>query len=384
MRVFRANTLDELDPFAEAWDRLAGGMPFRSWTWLSTWWRHYGDDRGDRRQLCVLCVTDHQDRLVGVAPWYICHSGAWGGVLRFLGTGEVCSEYLSVLCLPGFEGEVAQSLADWLVAHVSGDSESDAATDASWNGWGLLELMDVDRNDPVVGRLSERLADGGSSIHRREGVSCWRAELPTTVDEYLANLSKHARNRFRRVRREILDSGLATLRTARNTTDLSDGFETFIDLHQLRRRALGQPGCFTSPRYNAFHREAARRMFMAGHAQLHVLHRDGRPIAAEYQLCGDGVVHAYQTGIDPARLDLAPGRVCQIAILCWAIENGYRAYDMLRGDEPYKMHWRPRRVATLETRVIAPRTGARLCYAAWRAGADTKDWLKKGLKQIRH
>ena len=383
MRVFRACTLDELEPFAEAWDRLAGGMPFRSWAWLSTWWRHYGEDRGDQRQLCVLCVFDDRDALVGIAPWYACHSGAWGGVLRFLGTGEVCSEYPSVLCLPGFEDEVAQSLADWLLAHVSGESESDDATDVSWDGWGLLELMDVDGGDPVIGRLTERLAEGGSRVHRREGVSCWRVELPTTVDEYLTRLSKHGRNRFRHVRREILDSGLATLRTARNTTELSDGFETLVKLHQLRHRALGQPGCFASERFAAFHREAARRMFLAGQAQLHVLQREGRLIAAEYQVCGNGIVHAYQTGIDPAFLDLKPGHACQIAVLCWAIGNGYRAYDMLRGDEPYKMHWRPRRVAMLETRVVAPRTGTRLCFAAWRAGKDTKDWLKKGLKRIR-
>ena len=38
------NSLSELAPYADDWERLAVSVPFQSWTWLSHWWRHYGAD----------------------------------------------------------------------------------------------------------------------------------------------------------------------------------------------------------------------------------------------------------------------------------------------------------------------------------------------------
>jgi predicted N-acyltransferase len=380
MRVFRASTLDELEPLAEAWDRLAAGVPFRSWAWTSAWWRHYGHNRGDRRRLCAACVFDRRDALVGVAPWYVSPSRTWGGVLRFLGTDEVCSDYLSVLCQPGAEDDVAAALAEWLLARNASDDDGNGG---GHERWGRLELLGVDARDQIVPRLADHLGEGGSAVHRREGASCWRVALPATVEQYAAGFSKNSRKRFRHARREMLDSGRAVLHTAGNTTELAEALETLIDLHQRRRRALGQSGCFASPRFAAFHGEVARRMFLAGQAQMHVLRCDGRPIAAEYQLCGNGVVYAYQTGIDPERLELEPGRICQTAVLCWAIRNGYRAYDMLRGDEPYKRHWQARPNVSLETRIASPRPAAQLCHTVWRAGAGAKQWIKNGLKPDR-
>ena len=346
---------------------------------MSSWWRHYGEDHAERRRPCVLCVFDRRDVLVGIAPWYVRPAGAWGGVLRFFGSGEVCSDYLSVLCQPGFEDDVAQTLADWLLQRRESESE---LVGNDTDRWGLLELTGVDAQDRITALLADQLGQGGSIVDRRAAANCWRVGLPTTVDEYIAGLSKNSRKRFRRIRRRMLDSGRAVLRTARGTAELSAALETLIELHQRRRHDLGQPGCFASKRFAAFHREVAPRMFLAGQAQMHVLHVDSRPVAAEYQLCGNGVVYAYQTGIDPERLDLEPGRACQTAILCWAIENGYRAYDMLRGDEPYKFHWRAEPNRGVETRIVAPRPGARLCHTVWLAGVGTKGLLKKGLQHI--
>ena len=42
MRVCCLTTLEELAPYADDWERLSSGVPFRSWTWLKHWWRSYG------------------------------------------------------------------------------------------------------------------------------------------------------------------------------------------------------------------------------------------------------------------------------------------------------------------------------------------------------
>jgi hypothetical protein len=110
VRIACYTNLDELVPLAADWDRLARGVPFRSWAWLSGWWRHYGVPlriASGRGGLCVLVVFDGLDTPVGIAPWYWRQSAARGRVVRFLGLGDVCSDYLSVLCQPTLEEPVA-------------------------------------------------------------------------------------------------------------------------------------------------------------------------------------------------------------------------------------------------------------------------------------
>jgi len=68
-----------------------------------------------------------------------------------------------------------------------------------------------------------------------------------------------------------------------------------------------------------------------------------------------------------------------IASLRHSISRGMRAYDLLRGDEPYKANWRAQPCPT-ENILIAPAVGpARLRHSLIVAGDTVKDWLKSGL-----
>jgi len=378
MQVFCLNDLDELAPYADQWDRLTAGVPFRSWAWLSSWWRHYGlgghAGGGDRR-LFALCVFDHTDRLLGLAPWYLDASASRGRVLRPLGSGEVCSDYLSLLCQPGMEYQVTQAVADYLTAdRHAGDPDS--------SRWDLLELTDFDAEDRPVDQLIHHLAERNHAIHRQTGPNCWRIELPTTWEAYLATLSKNRRKLLRRLQRNMLDTGRAVLHYVERAEDLAASIELLIGLHQQRRRSLGEPGCFASPRFAAFHREVMPLLFRQGRLQLVWLELDGRPVAAEYHLVGDGVIYAYQSGVDPETLDRQPGNILTLAALRRAIEMGYRAFDFLRGDEPYKAHFRARPRQSLSVRVVPRRPSALLRHNLRLAGGSVKQWIKRGLRLV--
>lgn len=60
MRVRCLSTLKKLAPYAEDWERLAAGVPFRSWTWLQHWWRQYGPEHSPaaNSRLAVVCIFD--------------------------------------------------------------------------------------------------------------------------------------------------------------------------------------------------------------------------------------------------------------------------------------------------------------------------------------
>ena len=369
MRVQCFTSIDDLAPLATDWDRLAGGIPFRSWDWLSTWWRHYGQCREDRkpvRRLFTLSVFDRTERLVGVAPWYLEYSRPRGRVVRLLGSGEVCSDYMSLLCQPGRESRVVEALVEWLM------KPDRKCVDGGYGEWDMIELTGVDAQDETVERFSQELIGRGNTVHSRPGPNCWKVSLPTSWDEYVAMLSKNHRKKLRRMWRTMVDTGRAVLHTVQRKDDLQQAWDILVDLHQLRRLSLGEPGCFASRQFTDFHREVTPKLLRNGQLLLHWVELDGRPVAAEYHLGCNGVVYAYQAGIRPEALHLSPGRLAHCLTLRRAIERGYHTFDFLRGDEPYKSHWRAEPRDTLEIRAAPARTGAQLRLGLWLAGSNAK------------
>lgn len=378
-RVVRFTRLAQPALRATDWDRLARGVPFRSWAWMANWWRHYGEPAAKRRaSLFTLGVIDRAGALIGLAPWYLERSPAQGRVLRFLGTGEVCSDYLGILCEPHAEDRVATALADWLTQAATGRTGTGEPDHA--NRWDRLDLTGVDAEDAATARLVDALEARGNTVHRRTGPNCWRIDLPPSWDEYLAGLSKDHRKQVRRAENRMLASGRVVARRVDCLDDLPEAQRILVDLHQRRRRSLGEPGCFASASFAAFHGAVMPDLLRAGQLHLDWIELDGKPLAAEYHLAGGGVIYAYQSGIDPDRLEVGPGQLSHVVALRRAIEQGDRAFDFLRGDEPYKAHWRARPRRSLRIRVVPSRTAAQWRHGIWLAGVGAKHWIQSSLR----
>jgi len=339
----------ELAALATAWNALAGPVPFRSFEWMESWWRHY---QLPGWQTYLLQVEDCAGRIVGIAPWYLSRSRVAGRVVQFLGSGEVCSEYQTILAQPGLESAVAAALVRWL--------SSDGARD-----WDLLNLETPQANDATIAALADGFAALGHVVHQRPGMPCWRSELPDSWEEFVRKLSKSRRERLRQLTRKYFDPGRIRTRWVASEGELAPAFDLFVDLHQRRRRSLGQPGCYSSWRFAGFHREVSRRLCAQGKLRLLLTELDGRLIGAEYDFMDGRTVYYYSTGIDPDAAADHPGWLAMIGSLRLAIEDRCRGFDFLRGDEAYKNSWGAKPVATVETRIIARRHVARLRHCAW-------------------
>lgn len=376
MRVCCLTDLDELTPYVDDWNRLAAGSPFRGWTWLSHWWRHYGPQSKSealRIRLTALCVFDESDALVGIAPWYLDCSAIRGRVLRFLGSGEVCSDYLGVLCYPAREEAVVEALADYLVKNAFAD-DPDAMR------WDLLDLEGIDAEDHVMSNLVDHLAMLGCSTHRRPGMNCWRMELPADWESFVASLGRNRRRDLRRLERNYLDTDRVVLHRVTRTEELPKAMDILVDLHQRRHNAQGEPGCFASPRFLAFFRDVVPELLRQGHLQFHWLELDGKAAAAEYQLTGNGVLYQYQAGMDPDAIEHRPGYMINVAILREAVASGCRWFDFLRGDEPYKACFGARPRPSVKFRVAPHRPVSLLRHNLWIAGNSAKEWVKRGVR----
>ncbi len=349
------------------WAALAGEIPCRRWEWLEPWWRHYGRHMGE---LCVLVVRDECNHIVGIAPWYVSRSLIHGRVIRFLGSGDVCSDYLSILTQPECEAAVVDAIADWL----SGEG---------CNQWDLIELIGATADDDAVELLATRMTTRDHLVHQRPGESCWRLALPESWDEYLKSLSKTRRERVRQLIRRNYDTGKARSMVVTDPAELPAAYELLIELHQKRRRSLGEPGCFADPAFTEFHREVIQNFASLSQVQLRYVLFEGRPAAIEYDLLGDRTVYYYQSGLEPELLDQRPGWLGTIQSLRDAIDQGYRTFDFMRGDEAYKASWGAQACRTLETRIVGHRPVAQLRHSAWRAQQDLRRWAKHRLEKLR-
>jgi CelD/BcsL family acetyltransferase involved in cellulose biosynthesis len=377
MWIERVSNWEDVARLAPEWNRLARGIPFLTWEWLGAWWRHYGAGGPEARasELLVAAVYDAtapgaSDELIALAPWYVERKAPRGAIVRFLGSGDVCSDYLTVLSAAGREPEVAAALAGWLIALRK---ENAGGSPLAWD---RLEFGGIADDDETMGRLLEQLSLRGAIVDRRQAEHCWRVELPSRWEEYLAGLSKSHRKQLRRFQRRLFASGRAVLRTAATEREFRQAFEILVDLHRRRRESLGDRGCFHSGRFTEFHREVAWRFFERGLLRLSWLELDSRPVACEYQLLGGNTVYAYQSGIDPAALEEEPGRLATMATLRAAIESGCGVYDLLRGDEAYKAHWRARPYPCSDIRVLPGRGADWLRHGVWVARENLRSWVK--------
>ncbi|MFI4875738.1 MAG: GNAT family N-acetyltransferase [Blastopirellula sp. JB062] len=362
MRVERHTAFSELADSID-WSPLVRGVPFRRPQWLSPWSESYAPG-----ELYLLAAYDG-DRLAGMLPLYRTRSAAKGTTLRLLGDGEVCTDYASVLATPDDLPAVCGAIASWL---------TEAAVSPS-DGWDLLELENIAADDEGFAQLGRCLQAEDNLIHQRDAIQCWRLELPESQEAYEATQSKSHRKQIRRFIKRTLDTDRAQLHVCRKFDDMPKAMEVLVDLHMRRRRSLGEPGCFASPQFDRFLRQATAEMLSIGKCEILWLDLDDAPIAAEIHFLGETTAFAYQAGLDPDRLTDDPGSLMQTAIIRRAIEQKYAAIDFLRGDEPYKAHWRAAPRACLHLRATPNRTSAKMRHGLWLAGQEVKNWVKSGL-----
>jgi len=339
------HAVGDLEPRLADWRRLAAGMPMRLPEWLLGWWEAFAAE-GDR--LWIVLLNRPGGETVGIAPLYL----QADGTLRLLGAAEACSHHPDWLCAPGWESQVGEEVAGYLLARRS--------------EWKKLLLQAVDEEATAILTTADGLARGGCLLHRRRIQSCWKIPLPESWEAYLGTLSSSLRKRCRKLQRQFFDSGRIRVREVETGADLQRGFEILLKLHAARWGNDRQPrGVFENRRFRRFHEQVAPALLAGHRLRLAWLECDGRPIAVEYQFVDDKAVYAYQAGIDLDMKEYAPGKLTMMAAIQFALERGCKFFDLLGGDEPYKANWRAVPTASYDLRAWQAGIRGRVEWALW-------------------
>ena len=358
--VTRTSLSDALALGPNAWDALlacgASPSPFMSWAWHRAWADSAPPAEVDASHVLLLHGSDSS--LHAVLPVRLCHvrfHRVWVHALNWA-VGDVgCPDQLDVLALP--EADL-RSLA--------------AAIEAM--PWQIIILDNLVERAPNADRLCAALAARGHAIRRSPLWSCPRLELPRSWDAYLATLSANRRQILRRKERNLFRDHAAAI-VDYEEDRLDEGWDHLLRLHEQRWDHAGG-GAFRDPRSERLQRQFAGEMAQQKRLWLTTLDVDGQPAAAWYGFTSGDTVYFYQGGRDPRWKRESVGLVLMGMMIRRAIQQGYRTFDFLRGDDRYKQHWTPARRETGETVIF--RSGWR---RLWLRALDAASAFRQGVSR---
>lgn len=301
----------------DEWRELAvlRGNAFITPEWFRAWWDH----RPDSIEPLVVAVRDHDGTLAGVVPLVLdCQrrprairfAGATWGDRFGLAARVEQEQQVAAAAMVAIEAEGF----DRYMLHLD-----HVEADAAW--WPELERS-----------AAKRLA-----MAEQQRFQTPRLNLSGfDWDSYLASRSPNFRQQLRRRERRLRDGHDIAIRTATEET-LELDLAHLFSLHE--RRWADRASSLQTPGVVPFLGDLATALLSQGWLRLRLLEADGVPVAGFLGWRIGGTYTFYQSGFDPTWASMSVGTVMMADTIRSAIEEGAEQFDMLLGNEPYKLRF---------------------------------------------
>ncbi|MEU6590720.1 GNAT family N-acetyltransferase [Streptomyces sp. NPDC046881] len=331
---------------APAWGRLFArcgtATPFQNHAWLHSWWLSYG--LPGRLRLLVV----HAGReMVAAAPLMLVRRP----LPALVPLGGPISDYADVLLHDGDNGRAAGALTE-------------ALTDAA--GTALIDFREV-RPGGAVERVYDRWRGP-----RRTVSDSLCLELPAApMDELIARLSSGKSGQRVRAKLRRLAS-LGVQRRAVGPEEVDAAIGRLLELHRLQWQDRKVTSEHLRPRFREHLVRALGPMVRSGNAVVTEFRLGDEVVAVDLTLLSGSLAGGYLYGAHPGLRQRKVDVAVMLLDACAEYTGGSepRTLSLLRGDEPYKHHWRPERVVNrrllMARRRTAPLLTAALCDATAR------------------
>jgi CelD/BcsL family acetyltransferase involved in cellulose biosynthesis len=239
--------------------------------------------------------------------------------LRVLGGTEV-TDYMGPVGLPERQGAVAKELWTALAARED---------------WRDADLRGLPEDAPWLGLLADAAAGLGLEVEitdDQNGVAPFLV-LPETWETYLEGLPAKLRHEIKR-KANKLEAETGPFRIVTATDDTRDSLlDRFVELHRMSE---GPKGVFMQPGMEIFFRRLGEAFGPPGIFRLTFIEVGGQLAAGTIGFAFGETFSLYNSAFDRTWGALAPGMVLVGEDIRLAIEEGCRAFDLLKGDYQYK------------------------------------------------
>jgi CelD/BcsL family acetyltransferase involved in cellulose biosynthesis len=311
----------------DSWSKLNEASPYGCYflrpAWIGSWIETYGEyldieivrfSSGDRLVGACLLVWRTQRRgLVGIRTAYLNASGEdeWE---------EVGTEFNDLLCLAGWEKQVAAELRRYLDRH----------------GWDDL-VMNGCRRSAAIAALRAAFAGCEERVRTVPSRYVDLDAIRKSGEPFETSLSSNTRYYIRQSIKLYEQSSVLRVHRAESVAEAAAMLGALARLHQERWTKKGCGGAFASPRFRRFHDAILSRCFAKGEVDIVRVSAGDETIGIIYNLVGDGRAYFYQCGFQfSENKKLRPGLVTLQKALQWYADTGLPEFNLMAGDRQYK------------------------------------------------
>ena len=313
MRVKVSRSPEDFIKLKRPWQGLLKqsvlSTPFQTIEFQKEWWTHFGSG-----ELRLICVYDRDD-LVGLASMYINQKD----VLQWVG-GEDIADYHDVIVSEKNANVVRELVFDWL----SGPQAED---------WHSADLVNIPQWSRSVSHWQELSLAQGWKVESRVETVCPQLALPDKFESYLSVLGGKQRREIRRkLRRADAEGANAVF-----VTEPSDQYLEIQEFIALMESSSKEKAEFLSSKMREAYINILQTMQDSGMLRLCFLRLEDRNLASYAYFSMGDTLYLYNSGYDISQYAaLSPGWVLLAKLFDYAIKNGHKRFDFMRGNEDYK------------------------------------------------
>ena len=317
------NRLDEkeFDSLKEEWNALlsrsASDNVFLRWEWIHSWW----DIFKNGLDLMILAVKE-EDRLIGIAPFYVQTRGLMRIRSLRLCSEELSPDYMDVIALKGREADVLTVVGGYLADHS--------------REWDEIRFDNLLEESLLFSRFS---LPPEYPMERQHAHTCPYVRL-----DRQPGLRYPSRNELKSFRLEKKFQKLVKDKNVIHSVVQDEprrlkGMHDLFRLHAERSKNRHRRSNFISEDVRRFHQAVSREFLREGILNLQLLYAGQAPVAASYAFNYRNKVYYYQGGFDPEYSSWSAGTLVIHLSVVKAFDDGFREFDFLKGDEGYKSLW---------------------------------------------
>lgn len=293
---------------------------FSTWEWISTWWKYFGKENN----LKILLAMD-KEQLVGIAPLMVSqHQFLFNfnkiREIEFIGRGN--ADYNTFIFKSGMN-----KIPNFFINHLLGVSDWDIIT--------LLDMSEEGSSADFLQSINNKFPNFKLNISN----FCPYIDLPSSLPSYTMSLSRNLRKNLKKRMKRLESQYKVEFKTQHDFASVRDAMEIYFNLHDKRWQSKKGQSISLSKINRDFHLELAKTFDEKKWLALYFLTVDDEPIAAVYSFDYDLKKYGYNTGFDPEFSKYGIGSLLKTYAIKESIKKGFREYDLLRGNEPYKTNW---------------------------------------------
>lgn len=333
------NSEDGFDALEYEWNQLSELSDthiFQTFEWQRLWWKHFGG----KNQLHII-VFRKNGELIAIAPFYLEKisllykfgyrklSFIGGPIPAGVSSGIFVdyspTDYLDIIVQQQHEDKIAELFLMYL--EKAGDQ------------FNQVDFDEVSEDSFLMRKVLPAIERRSWSFKKIKQESCPRINLPVSMEDYLLDLPSKTRYELRYSKRAVTEKKKYRVENAACTESVKDIFDEFVKLHQKRWNSQGLPGIFADKNFTEFLWDVTEAAFKRGWLRMKVAKAGDESLAVDYAFMFNNRLYDYQKAFDieSPLSKYGPGKTLFYYLMEEAIYEGCAVFDLLRGDEKYKM-----------------------------------------------